>query len=203
MYCLSQESEHLQKLIAAIHKVDSSYMYIGQDLDDLQVERCFAYELYHQWRKLISKKTYKQNYPDIILNGEISKSVEGSSTTYPDMVLHSGQNRPDGNYIVCEIKRNKTTNNAIIDDIIKLSKYLEFTTSFFNNKLQTIKYHEAAFIMFGIESNELKENLILKKTEIDADVETDKQKKINIISVLPREKRGNIVYCDNLNNILG
>lgn len=135
-------------LLQAILEVDGSYLSYAdtnanaEDREDVinQLERVFAYELYHQWSMLKDDK--------YILNGEIDK-IWNEKAWYPDMVLHGGQNDPDNNKIVVEIKRECMVRNnkkAIIEDLKKLSKFLMSV-----EKRDTLKkfrnYENAVFIL--------------------------------------------------------
>lgn len=90
-------------------------------------ERVFAYELYRRWANLLNDI----NDNEYILNGEISKdlskfdsSIIEEKDKYPDLVLHKGQNRDDGNKIVCEIKKASNTSLAELKkDLYKLDVF--------------------------------------------------------------------------------
>ena len=92
-----------------------------------QVERCFAYELYHQLRQITE---YDSRFnDDIVINAEIPKqgypSIESKKKTqgrvFPDIVIHGGQECQYKNkqLLVCEIKRNSNIGKIIttIEDI--------------------------------------------------------------------------------------
>lgn len=126
--------KHFKKLLKAISKV--SYAYLKAEyLEDgklsdkeklfvkTQVERVFAYELYHQWSNLLGR-----NSP-LVLNGETRKDFEKvvylkKKYYYPDMVLHHKDVlSSDNNMLVCEIKR-KDNLDGMEEDIKKLSMFL-------------------------------------------------------------------------------
>lgn len=125
--------EAVRMLEKAIGNVNKKYVVIDgipkTEKKKVQLERCFAYELYHQWSLLIKKFNNKHN-PDnpLVLNGEISKKLDDFGTTYPDIVLHGGQNNYANQLLICEIKR--LTNNksypykSILRDLNKLNQYL-------------------------------------------------------------------------------
>ena len=136
------------KMIAdALKKVDGkfvSYQSTKEDIRELcdknvkaHVERCFAYELYHQIRCQMDSEDYK-NWDGIIeVNAEVPKEIFNSpkatigKNLYPDMVIHGGQGCTDKNLqlVVCEIKRNvnihKLCDEDIKNDLIKLAWYIE------------------------------------------------------------------------------
>lgn len=91
-----------------------------------QVERCFAYELYHQLRKIVEGD--KVFYKDIEINAEVPKVC--LSDTYPDLVIHGGQTNKDPKMqlLVGEIKRNtnkfEPNEDVIKADLLKLGKYI-------------------------------------------------------------------------------
>lgn len=124
--------KYLYSLFISIINVDASYIhYNGENRDDdyEHVERVFAYELYHQWCDC----PLIYNNKRLVVNAEIPKylihdvRVEDTSLTYPDLVLHEGQNDYKGNLIICEIKRASYARqhpDKLLEDFNKLSKYL-------------------------------------------------------------------------------
>lgn len=99
---------HLDDFIKALIEVDGFYYtYTTQKKVKKYPERVFAYELYHQFRKIMEKTPEK--YQSIYLNGEQQKSkqvVEDLEKCAPDLVLHDCiyDVRPDGQFWACEIK---------------------------------------------------------------------------------------------------
>lgn len=92
------------------------------------IERVFAYEFYHQWRKVTEEFEYK----NLIINGEILKSsvyrLTDIDLVYPDLILHEHQNNMNKQLIACEIKTSKALLNAngkkgLKKDLLKLSSY--------------------------------------------------------------------------------
>ena len=80
----------LDMLKEAIMNVRPEYIYLGRLWKDHQVERCFAYELYHQWSILLDDYfENNSNEKRLYLNGEIPKNAIGREKTYSDLVLHS------------------------------------------------------------------------------------------------------------------
>lgn len=129
----------LDLLILAIRNVEKRYineMFVPNPaMDEITAreiklcERCFAYELYHQWRRLLDVYNecagVKTTQHEIILNGEIPKLMERESREkYPDLVLHGGQSSLEHQLLVCEIKRYEKgsypISDSILDDLYKL-----------------------------------------------------------------------------------
>lgn len=93
-----------------------------------QVERSFAYELYHQWSLLLEDQEWTSNSRNLRLNGEITKIIHPGCKVFPDMILHGGQENFDNQLMVCEIKRNDKyylVKKKILNDFKKLSKFLK------------------------------------------------------------------------------
>lgn len=175
-------NQELLLLMQAILHVDKKYLAYADtnaNADDkpgqiIQLERVFAYELYHQWSLL------KDNH--LILNGEVDK-LYNNATWYPDMVLHGGQDDPDNNKIVVEIKRECMVNgkpDAILDDLEKLSKFLEAV----DKNDQCKKYRNYDIAVFILLKGDLKEiENALKKTKA-----LEKELNGNVICMTYNEK---------------
>lgn len=118
--------------LIALLNVENYYLIwpYGINDKDFQVgERVFAYEFYHQWRKISEEFKYE----NLIINGEIRK--DGSiyrhpniGQVYPDLILHEQQNNMNQQIIACEIKTSKAINHVngrkqFTKDLIKLSGY--------------------------------------------------------------------------------
>ena len=118
------DSRYLRDMMAAILEVRPWY-FIRCTYDDSheaidQLERVFAYELYHQWSKFV-EQYQKEGDTNICLNGEAMKPLRGQNKQ-PDMILH--EYNTDRQEIVVEIKRRKYTKGEnIADDIKKLAIY--------------------------------------------------------------------------------
>jgi len=147
-------------LLQAVIQVDEKYLSYActnanaDDRDDqiIQLERVFAYELYHQWSLLKDD--------NLVLNGEIDK-LWNKETWYPDLVLHGGQDDPNNNRIVVEIKREcmvKGKPDAILNDLEKLSFFLE-TVEKDNQYKKYRNYEFAVFILLKGELREIAEAL--------------------------------------------
>lgn len=144
-----------------------------------QVERCFAYELYHNFSNILDcLKRLKPDSPlsKLVLNGEIPKEIIAENdgkyrSVYPDLVLHRGQGTIADQKLVCEIKRYFNTKGAdyekrIVNDLYKLSRYLELKRkSSTTNDIESASFETAVFMMTNCSRdkmyNQLKE--ILKK----------------------------------------
>lgn len=149
----------LNLLNLAIRNVSPSYVFIGNNYSDLHVERCFAYELYHQWSKLL--EMFKVMHPrdnNLILSGEIPKDIGSTREKYPDIILHSGQDNGEKQLLVCEIKRGTASQSDILEDLNKLYHYLKLIPRVFNNEVKDVTYDHAVFIM----TNCTKKQLITK-----------------------------------------
>ena len=149
-------NKDLLSLIQAVLLVDGTYLAYANtnanadNREDqlIQLERVFAYELYHQWSLLKDE--------NLILNGEVDK-LWNKETCYPDLVLHGGQNDPDNNKIVVEIKREcmvKGNPKAILDDLEKLSGFLETVEKEHQHKKYK-NYDYAVFILLKGELSEI------------------------------------------------
>lgn len=149
-------NQDLLLLIQAVLHVDKCYLSYADtnaNADDRkdqinQLERVFAYELYHQWSLLKDV--------NLVLNGEIDK-LWNEETYYPDMVLHGGQDDPAKNKIVVEIKREcmiKGNPKAILNDLEKLSTFLE-TVGIDNQIKKYRNYEYAVFLLLKGELSEI------------------------------------------------
>lgn len=157
-------NQDLSLLIQAVLHVDKEYLSYadtnanaGDRKDQInQLERVFAYELYHQWSLLKDD--------NLVLNGEIGK-LWNNETSYPDLILHGGQNDFGNNKIVVEIKRECMVNGkpeAILDDLEKLSAFLETVEK--DDKFGSYRnYDHAVFLLLKGELNEITRALESKK----------------------------------------
>lgn len=157
-------NQDLLSLLQALALVDKKYLsYANTNVnadnrgDQIeQLERVFAYELYHQWSLL--------KRDSLILNGEIDK-LWNDKTWYPDLVLHGGQDDPNNNKIVVEIKREcmvKGKPEAILDDLKKLSMFLETVKK--DDDLKKFRNYEyAVFILLKGELKEITNALKVDK----------------------------------------
>lgn len=96
------------------------------------MERVFAYEFYHQYRKIMERKPeiYSEEGELLYLGGEQTKTESGKCS--PDLVLHGSFNSCDKQEWVCEIK---TCQNAQkfedIPKLLNLSSKFAFKNSIF------------------------------------------------------------------------
>ena len=133
---------YLQKalctLFDAILNVKKSYLEFEEPEKKVWVshlERVFAYELYHQWSRILKReKLYgKDKY---VLNAEVNKNMNYFGYTdegvkYPDVVLHQSQGNNKSQGIICEIKRNEYFNNkSFREDIEKLEHFVQEDTKY-------------------------------------------------------------------------
>lgn len=135
------KSKYLYSLFRSICQVDKEYIqwtyYASTQKDERtlteenHVEHVFAYELYHQW----SNDEIIRRNPELMINSELPKQLvdydKGDVLYYPDMVLHMGQGNPDGNIIVCEIKRKIYIDNnptEMINDFKKIRLFLDINS---------------------------------------------------------------------------
>ena len=127
---IDDDDRNLFNLFKAILNVDCKY--VDRDVYHERLERVFAYELYHQWSKLLDRN--KNDYPaneKYILNGETRKTMgyfqisPEKINSYPDLVLHKSIEKPNCQAIVCEIKRRGNfTKSGFEEDIKKLKTFV-------------------------------------------------------------------------------
>jgi len=143
--------EYMEDFISALCHVDEGYYMYSMNFDGatnkIYPERIFAYELYHQYRKIMEE--YSENYSGLYLNGEQTKSRQVE--TYigkfsPDLVLHSRLDSiTNGNQKwLCEIK--------MIDSSNPLSDIEKF------RKMDNLRFENYIFLYAG----SCLENLLLK-----------------------------------------
>lgn len=182
----------LNILEEAIIKVAPEYIYYGRRWDENQVERCFAYELYHQWSILLDDYFEKNpNEKRLYLNGEIPKKAIGREKTYPDLVLHSGQDNDRKQLIACEIKRSENINfRALVTDLYKLLKYKEL---YFKGK--PISYDSSVFIMIGCDLETLKTKVQESLKEIHYRNNKDRIKILKEIKYIINSRNKTSVRC--------
>jgi len=153
---------HLENLFKAILNIrDEYYKYsleqiAGNDDYQEQLERVFAYELYHQWsiiqenyNKSVSKERCR------VINGEAGKKLNGCHV-YPDMLLHGGQEDIENQEIAIEIKRKVGINkNNVIEDLKKLTRLLSESGLAYGAKA----FKKCVFILSGGNESDLKDLL--------------------------------------------
>ena len=151
--CLSQHSKamYLEDLMCAIEKVESIYYkwYLhkistnvkqSEEIRICHCESVFAYELYHQIRKIMESDPPLQRYEGVYLNGEAIKDDRFFTDLYeglskistefsdsennkrvPDLVLHKdlGSTEKEGQIYLAEIKLGE--NKDALKDLTKLT----------------------------------------------------------------------------------
>lgn len=119
-------NEYLDDVLIALQGVDERYFSWIDEVstknpdEETMIERVFCYEFYHQFRKIMERKG---KYGNLIFNGEIRKDgINFLDTTFPDFVLHAGQNNFNNQECIIEVKTKKNiTNKDFIKDIFKLA----------------------------------------------------------------------------------
>lgn len=111
-------------------------------------ERVFAYEFYHQYRKIMEENP--NMYSGLYLNGEQQKSSQiwkGLAKITPDLILHINIDKPDydgeGQKWLCEIKMLENT--AVIDDLKKIKE-----------KESVLKFNDYIFMYIGSDMDNFK-----------------------------------------------
>lgn len=143
---------HLKNLLRAILEVKREYFYYatnnvaGDSELQEQLERIFAYELYHQWSIIQKEKNDNSSDQDKrIINGEGGKKLDGVQI-YPDLILHKGQKDMEHQEIAVEIKRKVgLQGDNLIRDLIKLSKLITYGKLAYNAK----EFKYGVFILTG------------------------------------------------------
>lgn len=149
-------------------------------------ERVFAYELYHQLRKIMEDK--RDEYRDVYLNGEQTKGktvVEDLERCAPDLVLHRSMIdcKPDDQLWLCEIKM-KGNQEALSD----LGKF---------HKMASLNFQCYIFLYAGVTFSEMTNEI--RSLKIDTDNET--VKKTICISSFNNDGVKQI-HCHSLEDIL-
>lgn len=205
----------MRSLFNSILDVTEDFLYwdaskLG-DESILYVERAFAYELYFRWNlnKDVENVPFFENRNKYKINAEIRKDFIEKITpktgyAYPDMVLHGG-NETDLNYIVCEIKRKKTTEskeNSITDDLNKIGFFLRDDLNTIYQDVEWSGYRYGVFILtdkyWEHDNFRLKPVDIIDKIELSKiDVREDLSSKIICIIY-----DGKSLQYENLKNIM-
>lgn len=178
---------HIDDLIRALLNVDEIYYtYTTQKMVTKYPERVFAYELYHQYRKIMEEKPDEYNH--VYLNGEQQKSkqvVENLERCAPDLVLHNCifEVRRNGQFWLCEIKM-KGNPEAMSD----LEKFY---------KMESLGFKCYIFLYAGVTYKEMVEDI--RKIKINTD--TDVYEKTICISTCNRNGMKQI-HCHGLKEIV-
>lgn len=162
---------HLENLFRAILNIrDEYYKYSleqleGSDEYQEQLERVFAYELYHQWsiiQENYNKSVSKEHCR--VINGEAGKKLNGCHI-YPDMLLHGGQEDIENQEIAIEIKRKVGINkHNVIEDLTKLTRLLSADGLAYGAKA----FKKCVFILSGGNESDLKD-LLANNSNISID----------------------------------
>lgn len=161
-----EKSKFLYSLFKSICKVSKNYIhytyYVSSEpnekslAEESQVERVFAYELYHQWSNDCTIKCK----PGLMINSELSKQLinpdNGEHLYYPDMVLHFGQGKAKDNLIVCELKRKEYIDANVKEmrnDFKKLKLYLDKETKAILYKKDWTPFELGVFVAIVNEDN--------------------------------------------------
>ena len=152
--------EYLEDIKCALKNVDSIYYrwtnhkvgeteFPSEEIEKAYCERVFAYELYHQIRKIMDVKPTPTRYENVYLNGETIKDNKFFTEIYaglaeistnfsndkdnkriPDLVLHKdlGSTETEGQIYLAEIKM-KDNENAL-DDLDKLTLLMKSKLNF-------------------------------------------------------------------------
>ena len=179
-----ENSDYLEDIKIALKNVDRIYYrwtnhkeggteFPSEEIEKAYCERVFAYELYHQIRKIMDANPALERYQGVYLNGETIKNnkfytdlfdglseydssfIEGKcNKRTPDMVLHKdlGSIEKEGQIYLAEIKM--ADNKNALDDLKKL-------TVLQKSKLNFTFY---VFIYVGKDVNEFKEEVKLIDT---------------------------------------
>lgn len=178
------DKEYLEDIKSALNEVKSVYYgwynhkianseYLSEEIQKAYCERVFAYELYHQIRKIMDVNPTLTRYENVYLNGETIKDNKFFTEIYaglaeistkfsndkdnkriPDLVLHKdlGSTETEGQIYLAEIKM-KDNENAL-DDLDKLTLLMK-------SKLNFTFY---IFIYAGKNIDEFKDDLSKKDT---------------------------------------
>ena len=204
---------HLKVFFKSLEKVDDEYFIYDLDEKKLKelaphvqkkalkhTERVFAYELYHQW------SLYKTDGWG--LNAELFKHLDwfypkkkdgkddpDSYKSYPDMVLHRGQ-QADDQMIVCEIKRDYRVEKDIVDDLIRLYK---FTRK--NDQQNLFKaYHCGVFLVINAEMDVIVNNILSHRIKLAELI--DSSSVDNLICVASSVSGGKIITFQSFGEIV-
>ena len=204
----------MRSFFNSIQKVGKDFLYWSiSEIEDKSipyVERAFAYELYFQWNmnEDIEKVPLYKNRDKYMINAEIRKDfVEkiplANNYSYPDMVLHGGNNSSD-NYIVCEIKRKSTlrcNKEAVTKDLNKIGFFLR-NDLHSKYKIDWNGYKYGVFLLTdrlsGNKDTDLKPSDIVDNINIE-ELNIGKDLYPQIICVL---YNGNTIQYESLNNII-
>ena len=214
-FCENDEDKlHLLLFFQAIASVNSDYLHYYQNVLDSQgrenykveeilLERTFAYELYRNWQNQL--EMYHIN--TVRVDAEIGKKITNRAINYeklkeiegdykePDLVLHAGQGVTDNHTIICEIKRNvQLDNNKISNDIIKICHFID--PRIWNGK----PYKFGSFVVVNKDFDELNTQIVKSKEFINKKIR-EKELTPDLSHILCIAYNGDTVKWDTLNNL--
>ena len=131
-------------------KYDVMDVYGNTKIEDVRYERIFAYELYHQFRKIMEDPSTEYSNENVVLSGEIHKGdkIYDMDQCSPDLVLHDPQGMfVKTQYFLCEMKLK--TNPKLLDDLQKIKKM----------DLQGLNFQRYIFLLIGADRAFLKEEI--------------------------------------------
>lgn len=156
--------EFIKDFIKALFNVESRYIVYqirGEEGENepkiqKQYERVFAYEFYHQFRKIMESNP--DRYEGIFLNGEAHKGDSIYSKvpkSMPDIILNEDPGRvvKDGQFFLCEMKTAE--NSKFYEDFGKLYEY----------KKSELNFKEYIFLSIGETIKELGDKIRKKLSE--------------------------------------
>lgn len=123
----------IRTIATALRNIDSRYCKLSQiDYSQIEpssnlpeekyLERPFAYEFYHQFRKLLDDREI--DLGSSVIQGEVDKRYQHlfSQGKVPDFILHT-PSRTDKNFAVIEFKLASNYRKPLVDDLKKLVEF--------------------------------------------------------------------------------
>lgn len=156
---------YAEDFVNALKEVNKKYICYAIDEEHPEKykypERIFAYEFYHQYRKIMEGNPSR--YEGVYLNGEQYKGnkehpiAEELSKAAPDLVLHGNLSAVNENtqYWLCEIKMHD--NEDALDDLCKLKRISQ----------GRLKFRELIFLYVGVQYESKKDAIINYKSNHD------------------------------------
>lgn len=145
---VSEEFDYYEDFESALEKIEDEYIAFrsysvnkkkeGEHAPSVVYpERIFAYEFYHQYRRIMDGRKKRNNYKGILLNGEQTKDGEEFNaikkelkTFSPDLILHGSLSTKDKQLWICEIKTHH--NPSPFKDLFKIGLYRDSNVVFNN-----------------------------------------------------------------------
>lgn len=119
-----EDCPYIEDFLNAIESVGKLYYHFKHgDGEEKYPERIFAYEVYHQFRKIMEQP--HSSYEGIYLNGEqlkLPEYAEIARKCTPDLILHRNliSTENEDQLFICEIKMNG--NNEAMSDLEKFNE---------------------------------------------------------------------------------